>query len=131
MGYCFVDHGGEVEVELESSSEAGIFEEALGALAELVATGEDGTAAGHEVELVSGDRALLLVDWLNELVFLAEVEQFVPEGLRSIELAGNTLHASVRGRRGRVRHLVKAVTLNRLDLRQEGDRWHARVVLDV
>lgn len=131
MGYCFVDHGGEVEVELESSSEAGIFEEALGALAELVSTGEGGAAAAHEVELGSRDRALLLVDWLNELVFLAEVEQFVPEGVDSIELAGDTLHASVRGRRGRPRHLVKAVTLNRLDLRQEGDGWHARVVLDV
>ena len=131
MGYRFVEHGGEVEVELESTSEAGIFEEALAALAELVSSGEGGAAVGHEIELVSDDRALLLVDLLNELVFLAEVEQLVPERLDSVELVGNTLHASVRGRRGRARHLVKAVTLNRLDLRQEGDGWHARVVLDV
>ena len=65
----------------------GLFEAALGAFAELVGAGEDGEPVVREVELAADDHALLLVDWLSELVFLAEVEQFVPERLAAFELS--------------------------------------------
>lgn len=131
MTHRFIEHVGEVELELEAASEPGIFEAALGAFADLVKTGEEGEPVSHEVELAAGDDALLLVDWLNELVFLAEVEQFVPECLAAFALADNRLRATVEGHRDQPRHLVKAVTLNKLALGQEGGIWHGRVVLDV
>jgi hypothetical protein len=57
--------------------------------------------------------SLLLVDWLNELVFLAEVEGFVPESVERLEL-GDGLQATLAAVRGRPRHLVKAA-LNAAD----------------
>jgi SHS2 domain-containing protein len=131
MGYRFVEHGGEVEVELEASTEAGIFEAALRALAELIAADGEGESVVHEIELKADERALMLVDWVNELVFLAEVEQFVPGSVRSLEVAEGHLRASVAGHRGNPLHLVKAVTLSRLAFAREGGRWSGRVVLDV
>lgn len=130
MTWRFVEHVGEVEVELEAASEAGVFEAALGAFAELVADG-DGQVTRHEFALEAGDRALLLVDWLGELVFLAEMERFVPQRVVAIEVAGNSVRTTIEGRLGDPRHFVKAVTLNRLRFEQEGEVWHARVVLDV
>jgi SHS2 domain-containing protein len=131
VAYRFLEHVGEVEVELDAASEAGIFEAGLDAVAELL----DGDAAGdptsHAIELVASDHALLLVDWLNELVFLAEVAGFVPSRVASLELADRHLLATVQGHRDHPRHLVKAVTLNKLALEWEGGRWHGRVVLDV
>ncbi|MGE5274302.1 MAG: archease [Verrucomicrobiota bacterium] len=131
MAHRFVEHPGEVELELEAASERGVFEAALGAFGELVGTGEDGEVVSREVELAADDDALLLVEWLSELVFLAEVEQFVPERLGAFELADHRLRASVQGHRNRPRHVVKAVTLNGLELEHEGESWHGRVVLDV
>lgn len=132
MGYQFVEHVGEVEVELEAASEAGIFAAALDAFAELVerdSTG--GSVLSQEVELEAHDCALLLVDWVSELVFLAEVACFVPDRVTQLTVAGGKLHAIVEGHHDHPRHLVKAVTLNRLELEQRGDEWHGRVVLDV
>jgi protein archease len=131
VGYRFVEHVGEVEVELDATSEAGLFEAALVALADLLDADSAGEPASHELELATHDRALLLVDWLSELVFLAEVVGFVPERVASFELADDRLRATVEGHRDHPRHLVKAVTLNKLALEQEGARWHGRVVLDV
>ena len=131
VAYRFVEHIGEIEVELTAASEADIFEAALVALADLVDPGLGGAAASHEVELAGHDHALLLVDWLSELVYLAEVAGFVPEHIASFELGEDHLRATVEGRRDHPRHLVKAVTLNKLALEQEGGRWHGRVVLDV
>ncbi len=131
MAYRFVEHTGEIEVELAAGSEADIFEAALAAFADLVDAGPGGAPVSHRVELTGADHGLLLVDWLNELVFLAEMAGFVPERIASFELTDGRLKATVEGRRDHPRHLVKAVTLNKLALEQEGGRWHGRVVLDV
>lgn len=129
--YRFAEHRGEVELELEAADEAGIFAAALAAFAELLADGGERSPARHDVTLTGEDRALLLANALNELVYLAEVEQFVPERFERFELSEGRLRATVAGHRDRPRQLVKAVTLNRLELRQEGGVWHGRVVLDV
>jgi SHS2 domain-containing protein len=129
--YRFLEHGGEVELALRAATEVGVFDAALRAFRELVADGEEGEEVRHEVELGGDDRALLLVDWLSELVFLAEAEQFVPERLAAAELRGDRLCATVVGRRAQPRPLVKAVTLEHLEFRQAGGTWHGRVVLDV
>ena len=74
---------------------------------------------------------MLLAEWLSELAYLVEVEEFVPERLTAFELTGDRLRATVEGHRDHPRHLVKAVTLNNLEFEQEGGIWHGRVVLDV
>jgi SHS2 domain-containing protein len=86
----------------------------------------------RELEVEADEDAMLLVEWLGELIYLSEAEGFMPERIASLELGAGGLRAKVEGRHGEPRHLVKAVTLHRLELRQgDGDSWHARVVLDV
>ena len=127
----FAEHVSEVELELEGSSQADLYVEALAAFRELVdgATAH-GAAFRREIVLPEAECSLLLVDWLNELVFLAEVEGFVPQRVERLEL-GDGLRATLAGVRGRPRHLVKAATLHDLELSNRGEVWHARVVLDV
>jgi SHS2 domain-containing protein len=129
--YRFVEHTGEVEVAIGAPTEAGVFEEALMAMGELIRHEPEGELLRREVDLSAGDRAALLVEWLSEFVFLAEVESFVPERVAAFELVGDRLRATVEGRLGRPSHLVKAVTLNSIELGQEEGTWHGRVVLDV
>jgi SHS2 domain-containing protein len=64
-------------------------------------------------------------------VFLAEVERFVPERLDAFERTDDGVRTTVSGRREHPRPLVKAVTLNRLELAERGGTWHGRLVLDV
>jgi SHS2 domain-containing protein len=127
--YRFVDHTAELEIELEAESAEGVLEEALRAFAGLT-----GPAHGQEVEhrivLEASDLPVLLASWLEELVFLAETEGFVPEQA-DLALEDVRLSALVRGRHGEPRPLVKAVTLHRLRLRPEDGVWRGRVVLDV
>ena len=128
----FAEHLGEVELELEAPTEEGVFVAALQALAELVSAGGGGELAEHELELIAGDRSLLLADWLGELVFLVESDSFVADRVTAFELVDRRLRATVAGRRGcNPRQLVKAVTLHRLELREEEGGWRGRVVLDV
>lgn len=129
----FLEHVAEAELLLEAPTEGGLFVAALDAFRELVdgSRPSAGVFVTHEVALTGGERALLLADWLGELVFLAEVEGFVPDRVEELTLDDRGLRATIAGHRGRPRHLVKAVTLDGLELERRGRTWHAHVVLDV
>jgi SHS2 domain-containing protein len=128
--YRWVDHTADVELEIDANTEREVFADALRALAELLgAAGE--TAELRAIELRASDRPALLAAWLEELVFLAESEGFEPLELESLDLDGESLRATVRGRIGDPPPLVKAVTYHRLAFAPAGSGYSARVVLDV
>ena len=129
--YRWVEHTAELELQIDAPSQEGLFVDALDAFGELVGGDPEGEPARHEVFVLSEDPAVLLAEWLEELVFLAETESFVPERLLALELDRGELRADVEGRRGRPSQLVKAVTYHGLTVEQRKDVWHARVVLDV
>lgn len=131
MGYRWVDHTAELQLEIAASEQAAVFEQALHALAELLEGAPAGERVEHEIHVTAADRAALLAEWLSELVYLAEAHDVIPEAVGSLELRPGSLRAVVRGRRGTPRHLVKAVTYHDLALERDGDGWRARVVLDV
>jgi SHS2 domain-containing protein len=130
--YRFVEHTGEVELELEAPTREGLFEAATEALAELLgADGLAGEPETAELSLRAEDDGALLAAWLDELVFLAETEGLVPVGVERVALGEGTAQGRVTGVRGEPPHLVKGATYHRLAVERLADRWCARVVLDV
>ena len=133
MPYGWGEHTGELELWVTAASEREIFEDALRAMAELLAdeSDEGGASEARLVAIEGGDHARVLAGWLEELVFLAETEGFVPERAEEVAVAPAGVTARVIGHRGAPPHLIKAVTLHRLAFEPDGDGWRARVVLDV
>jgi SHS2 domain-containing protein len=131
MAYRWVEHTGELEVELEAPSEEGVFEAGFEAMRELLSDDAATERLELDVELPGRDRAALVADWLGELAFLGEALGLVPDRLLALELEADGLRATVHGREGSPRHLVKGATYHRLGYERAGDGWSARVVLDV
>ena len=132
MSYRWVEHTAEVEVEIEALTEEGAFVDALHALAELL--GDDRHAADNvsrELAVDGRERAVLLLRWLDELVYLAETEGLVPEDVERLELSDGGLVARVRCHRGDPRPVVKGATYHRLAFQRSAGAVRARVVLDV
>jgi SHS2 domain-containing protein len=130
--YRWIDHTAELELAIEAPTEQAVFAEALAAFAELVGDGGGADPVRHEIELQGDGLEGLLADWLDELVYLADVDAFVPEELTRMDLDGERLRASVRGHRGQPRPIVKAITRHGLAFEPDGrSSWRARVVLDV
>jgi protein archease len=131
VAYRWVEHTSELELEIEAASESAVFLEALDAFAELMANEPSVDSERRDVEVRGDDRESLLVAWLEELVFLAERDGFVPERATELDVGDGLVRATLRGHVGEPRHLVKAVTLHRLLFAADGKGWQARVVLDV
>lgn len=131
MTYEWAEHTGELELLIEADGEGGVFAEALTAYRELAGGEGEDEEMVVEIGLNGVDRADLLAQWLDELVYLADTRGFVPERILAIEVWPDALRATVAGRVGSPSPLVKAVTYHDLAFGFDGSRWHARVVLDV
>lgn len=130
-GYRWVEHTSELELEIEARSEAAVFAQSLRAFAELVGDAHSGERVAREISLHGADRAVLLARWLDELEFLAETEDLVPETVEALSLDERGLRATVRAHRGRPRSVVKGVTYHRLAFERHRDGYQATVILDV
>ena len=120
-------------------------EEALGAASEalLAATVEDPGSVrdtlARSVDLVEADLDLLLLRFLNELVYLRDAEGLLLRARRvrlSAVPGGHRIHADLVGEpwcasRHEPAGEVKAATAHGLALRPADGRWEARATLDV
>ena len=131
MSYRWVEHTGELQLEIEAPTEEQVFGDALKALAELFGDDRHGSYLLHEIRVAGPERAVLLVEWLDELVYLAETESLVPQEVERIELTDGGVVAGVRCHRGNPRPLVKGATYHRLAFAATRDGFRATVVLDV
>jgi len=130
----FIEHTGELELHLEAPNFASLLEEAARALADIMAEDAGGrpTAAAEHVALAAADRESLLVDWLNELVYRADVGKHVYGDVHVERADDRHLQATLRGRDPTSpRTAVKAATWHRLRVRDTPSGLEATVVLDV
>ena len=125
------NHTAEIELAVDAASPEDVFAEAAEALAELISLRRDGEAESHRVTLEAADLGALLVEWLEELIFLADTAAFVPERVEDLDLRENAISATLVGRSGRIEPLVKAATYHGLRFARDDGVWQARVVLDV
>jgi SHS2 domain-containing protein len=143
-----LEHTADVGIEVEAPSREALFAEAAVALCDtLTASGAVRPALERELAVEAADDELLLVDFLNEVLFLFETEGLVFGGC-SVELRGGAggevegpgnavaLRAVLRGERyDRDRHplrsVVKAVTYHGLRVWRDGQRWRAQVLFDL
>lgn len=130
----WVDHTSEVQLQVEAESLAGLAVEAGGALATLLLRGRPPEPQGpaRRLEVDSADREALLVDWLNEVLFVAEVDLWVPVEFEILEISPTRLVAEARGVPvENPPSNVKAATFHGLEVAGQEGGLHAEVIFDV
>jgi SHS2 domain-containing protein len=142
MGYTFLDHTGDIRVEIRAADRQQLFSEALIAFTDCL-TDREGVEeiSSRQFELEAADMDLLLVEWLSELLYTFEAHELL---FRRAEVSfeGETngilrLRATAWGepfdpRRHPVHVTIKAVTYHGLEVQESEDGgWVARVVFDV
>jgi len=132
MTFEWVDHTAELELRIEAPTKEAVFADAVEALAELVGVSDPSDPVQLRVRAAASDDAALLAEFLSELIYLSETAQFGVERADDVQLGDGEIRATVTGRYGEgTLDFVKAVTYHGLEVRRDGSRWHARVVLDV
>jgi SHS2 domain-containing protein len=128
-----VDHTSEVTIRLRAETLPTLMAEATKAFAELVPPRLRGVGSDwRDFRVSDPEPAAGLVEWLNETVYLCEVEQWLPveAHFRHVEAGG--LRVRARGIRLVAPFVgVKAATLHDAVVRDDGRGLEAEVTLDV
>jgi len=129
-----LEHTSELRVRLRAPDLGALFREAARALGETLAAqaeGHDGLE-DHDVEVVAPDLDALLVDWLNELLYLAETRCWIPRDTEALEASHTRVRGRVRGTRVPIApSLVKAATHHGLHVTRVRGGYEAEVVFDI
>jgi len=78
----------------------------------------------------------LMVDWLNELLYLHDVESLLFKEFEVESVGENGLKAVAKGEPFQeeahvIKTEVKAATYHRIEVRKERGRWRAQIILDL
>jgi SHS2 domain-containing protein len=140
-GFELLDHTADIGIRARGASLEEVFEHATKGLAEVQGalrpegSAEAGPGERVAVEVSAADPGGLLVDWLNEVLWLREVQQAVVTGVRVHRVGDGTASGEVVLAAGDPEPdgtLVKAVTYHRLRVEPDpGGGWLAEVYLDV
>ena len=140
MAYSFFSHTGDVGVKVRAPTLDRLFADSALALTDTV-TDRQLIAASNSaaVELRSPAVDLLLVDWLNDLIYrldtaglvVARVQVAVTEEAGAWTVRGTVEGDHLEPARHPIKTLVKAATYHALEVVRAGDEWEATFVLDV
>ena len=135
----FIEHTADIAVRLRGDTPGALFEAAAAALTDAITTGS--AVRPNEASTVTRDAPeldLLLVDWLEELLYRFETEGLLVADADVAIASGDAvrLHAHIRGeRRDEARHpikvLVKAVTFHGLHVTKTSEGYETTVVFDI
>lgn len=145
MPHEFLDHTADVAVEVRADGRAELFAEALRAFTDTL-TPVDGVGTGESrhLSLTAPDLEELMVLWLEELLFVFEVDSLLFAGAEvTVEEGpeGFVLAAAVHGElydpeRHPLKVLIKGVTYHALAVEETppeegGEGWRAHVIFDI
>lgn len=136
-GFWVIDHTADIGIEAEGvDMKQAFINAARGLFSLIIDLRTVKQKEQHNIEVTAPDREALLVNWLNELIYLFDAKEMLFSRFDITVLTDNTLEAIVSGEKIDIKkhHLkrdVKAATYHMLKVSQTEDGWEVRVVFDI
>lgn len=136
-GFRATSHTADVGFKLWGSTLADIFIQGASALTGLMTDRRRLRARQSiAVAIEAADREMLLVEWLNHLLYLYDAQNFLARSIEIQELSPTRLRARLRGepldpQRHVLKTGVKAATYHQLAITPTAAGWEARIIFDL
>ncbi len=133
----FLDHTAHTGILVRAGSLESLFSTAAGAMFHIICPRKNPAKnIHHSISITAPDIEQLLVNYLSELNFLFQTEQFLLSDIPEIKIDNLSLLARVSGERvdpGKhdIRVEIKAVTYHKLYVKKINHHWGARIIFDI
>ncbi len=135
--FDFLDHTADMGLVVYGEDLKRLFENAAEAFFTVITDlGKVRKRIERKIEIGRESLERLMVDWLNELLYLHEVEDLLFSHFEVESVGEDGLKARVEGEpfeegRHPIKTGVKAVTYHQIQVKQENGLWRAQVILDL
>lgn len=134
VGFEVIEHTADVGIIARGESPEEMFEQASLGLFDIMGAWDPGEGETIEISLQARDLGALLVDWLNELLYIRDTRDAIFAGLSVDDIRNCRLRGWIRvaPRQGELEGTaVKAVTHHQLKVEELDEVWSARLFVDV
>ena len=133
-GFEILEHTADVGVRATAATVEGVFEQATLGLLEITGAAAAGTGERIPISVEAGDLGALLVDWLEEVLYLQDARDAIVGEVSVTRIADGRAEGSV-AIAPRDRDLegtaVKAITYHQLSVEEVEGAWIAVVYFDI
>jgi len=137
--YTFFDHTADIGVEVTGRTRKELFVNAAKALFNVMIESKTGGATAKrqkKITVEGTDVADLLINFLRELLYLFNGEQFITGGCDIIQFTNKKLQARLTGesfnsKKHLIKTEIKAVTYSGAKVEKLKTGWKARIIFDV
>jgi SHS2 domain-containing protein len=140
VDFEYFDHTADIGVKAYGETLPRMFENAargmVGIIYEILEEGGEKVSRNVELTLTEDNREQLLIDWLNEVLFILETEGFIPTKFDVTQLTDRSLKALIHGspldpRIHRYKTEVKSTTYHMLEIGRENDIYSGTILFDI
>jgi len=135
--FRILEHTADIGFEAFGATRERMFANAGRALLFLITDPDNLRESGSaSIRLESVDPASLLVDWLSEILYLCDAENWLFRDFEIGRLTDLSISAAGRGERfdparHQIKLLVKAITYHQLAVEQTAEGWRCQVYVDI
>jgi SHS2 domain-containing protein len=132
-----IDHTADIGIVAYGSDIKQVFANAALGLFNLMADlGNLKEDTKRQIELSAEDVEVLLVEWLNELIYISDVEHIIFKRFEINELSNTQLRATCFGEkikpgRHKLKREIKAATYHMLRLNKENGSYKVQIIFDI
>jgi SHS2 domain-containing protein len=132
-----IDHTADIGIVAYGADIKQVFANAALGLFNLMADLDDfGESLQREIELSAEDVEVLLIEWLNELIYIFDVERIIFKKFEIEELTSTRIKAMCSGEKikpgeHRLKREVKAATYHMLHISKEDGSYKVQVIFDI
>ena len=135
--FKFIDHTADIGVAAYGADMKQVFAiAARGLFSLIVELDRVSEKTARAVQVTAPDREALLVNWLNELIYLFEAKGILFRRFEIADITATALKATAYGEKinlakHQLKTQVKAATYHQLKIERNGAGWKALVIFDV
>ncbi len=133
--FIFLEHTADVKFQAFGKNLNEVFENSALALKEVMTKGiKIKTKEKRKIKIEAKDRESLLLNFLEEFLYLLDAENFILSRIKKVKIKNNELEADIIGDKAenyKFSNDVKAITYNEMFVKKEGNKFITQVVLDV
>jgi SHS2 domain-containing protein len=134
-GYEILEHTADVGLRALSPSVTTLFEQTTRGLCDIAGIWHEGPGSSVAIDVEARDREGLMVDWLNEVLYLHDSRNVAVCSVEVDEVSDQRArgHIAVRPLRegAETAIQVKAVTYHQIDVHETPSGWSATVFFDI
>ncbi len=132
--FSFLEHTADIKFQAFGKTREEVFENCALALSNALYDGKIKEKKTYKIKTQGDDNESLLYNFLEELLFLFDTENFLLSSVKEIKIKDNKITAKLIGdnsEKYEIKTYIKAVTYNDMFIKKEKNKFTAQVVLDV